>query len=796
MFLNHIRFAIRNLKNQRMHTLVILLGLSVSMASAFLIYSYVYFERSYDDFHQDKNNLYRVVVDAQEVGKNTYKSPYSFSGQGPTALDEVPEVKSFTRLIPLSSMVISRAGESDDFEIFTIDDYYYADENFFKTFSFPLIQGNAENVLTKSGSMVITETLAQKLFGKENPIGKILLIDGKYTNKVTGVMEDIPENTHLKFDIIFPMKNIPQLLQTKNEWSNHSFFTYLILKDGADPNIAEAKITQAYLKENRAVDQSNCVWKLQPVNETYLNTGDFTSKPGAFKFGDLRMIYFLSVMVILILSVAWVNYINLTTAKNSERFNEIEIRKVNGAGKSHLLVQFFTESVLLNLTSLLLALLLVVLAFQGFAKFMAFPVNVLAHKPFWIIPAVVVLLSVLLSGFYTAFLLSQTSNIREQKPLSKYHLRNIMVALQFTIIIGLVSSVFVINRQLKHINKMNLGFHKDQVLVLNMPRISNQNITVNNIETLRTELDKYPGIVDVSAATSIPGKRFGNGNGSPKVSVQPSDDNYFRVGRVMKNYPELMDFKFIAGKSFDDSDNKMVINEAAVEEFGFNNPDEILNKKVNWIGNEFTVAGVTENFHQESLHILPEPMIMYTKQVDNDFNYIVVRLTQNDIKSTMENIEDEFKAEFPGNPFSFFFLDRYFNQQYQKDIRFRLLFSFFSIIALIIGYLGLYGLTTFTITKRIKEIGIRKVNGAKISEILTLLNKDFVKWVVIAFVIATPIAYFAMNKWLENFAYKTSLSWWIFALAGLLALGIALLTVSWQSWRAATRNPVEALRYE
>ena len=257
MFLNHIRFAIRNLKNQRMHTLVILLGLSVSMASAFLIYSYVYFERSYDDFHQDKNNLYRVVVDAQEVGKNTYKSPYSFSGQGPTALDEVPEVKSFTRLIPLSSMVISRAGESDDFEIFTIDDYYYADENFFKTFSFPLIQGNAENVLTKSGSMVITETLAQKLFGKENPIGKILLIDGKYTNKVTGVMEDIPENTHLKFDIIFPMKNIPQLLQTKNEWSNHSFFTYLILKDGADPNIAEAKITQAYLKENRAVDQSN-----------------------------------------------------------------------------------------------------------------------------------------------------------------------------------------------------------------------------------------------------------------------------------------------------------------------------------------------------------------------------------------------------------------------------------------------------------------------------------------------------------------------------------------------------------
>lgn len=795
MFLNHLRFAFRNLKSQKMHSLVILLGLSVSMASAFLVYSYVYFEKSYDDFHH-KNNLYRVVVDAQKKGEDAYKSPYSYSAQGPTALYEVPEVKSFTRLIPMSSIVISRSDDSDNDKAFTINNFYYADENFFETFSFPLILGNANNVLTKNGSMVITKKLAGKLFGTENPVGKSLLIDGKYTNTITGVMDDIPENTHLKFDIIFSLNTIPWILDPKNQWSNQSFFTYLVLNVGADPSIAEAKITKAYAKEERAVNQTDCVWELQPIDESYLNTEDFTSKPGAFKFGDLQMIYFLSVMTILILSVAWANYINLTTAKNSERFDEIEIRKVNGAGKSHLLIQFFTESTLLTLTSLMLAVFVVVLTFRKFTGFMAFPVNVVSQSSFWIIPVFVILLSVFIPGLYTAFILSRKYDVSIQKPLSKYNLRNAMVILQFIIIIGLLASVFVINRQLNHINKMDLGFQKDQILVLNMPRISNQNINIKNIETFRTELDKFTGIVDVSATTSIPGERFGSGNGSPKIYGQPSEDTYFRVGRVMNNYPELMNFKFIAGNSFGDSDNKMIVNKAAVEEFGFSTPIEILNKKVNWQGNEFIIAGVTENFHQESLHILPEPMIMYTKQIENDFNFLLVRLNGKDLKNTMGNIEDEFKAEFSGNPFTFFFLDKYFDQQYQKDIRFRQLFSFFSIITLIIGFFGLYGLTTFTIIRRIKEIGIRKVNGANVSEILTMLNGNFIRVVIVAFIVATPVAYFAMNKWLENFAYKTELSWWIFALAGLLALGIALLTVSWQSWKAASRNPVEALRYE
>ncbi|HYQ57103.1 MAG TPA: FtsX-like permease family protein, partial [Draconibacterium sp.] len=614
---------------------------------------------------------------------------------------------------------------------------------------------------------------------------------------VTGVMQDIPENSHLKFEMIFSMKNIPWILNPKNEWTNHSFFTYLKLKDGTDPELIEKKITESYTKESRAVNQADCVWQLQKVDNAYLYTSDFTSKPGAFRFGNQRMIYFLSIVTILLLSVSWINYINLITAKNNERLGEVKVRKVNGANKKSLLIQFFTESTFLNLSGLFIAAIVVIASIKSFTQFMSFPVSVISYPSFWTIPTIVMAASIIIPGLYTAFSLSWKQLAKKETSISRYSVRDVMVVFQFIIIVALLSSVIVINRQLNHISNMDLGFNKEQVLVINIPRIIDEKLDSKDIETFRAELNQFPSIIDVSATNTVPGRRFGSGNGSFRLKGQlNNDDRYFRTGRVLKNYPDLMNIKFIAGQSFGDGENKLVLNEAAVEEFGLNDPGEIVDKQVTWMGHEFTVAGVTENFHQESLHILPEPLIMYTTQIENDFNYILVRLSQGDMSRSMSQIEKEFKAEFPGNPFSSFFLDEYFNQQYQKDIRFRKLFSFFSLIALIIGYFGLYGLTTYTIIKRIKEIGIRKVNGAKVSEILTLLNKDFIKWVAVAFVIATPIAYYAMNKWLENFAYKTTLSWWIFALAGVLALGIALLTVSFQSWKAATKNPVESLRYE
>ncbi len=802
MIWTNIKQAVRYILNQKKYSLVVVIGLSVGLAASFLIYSYVYYEKSYDNFHQYGDNLYRVVVTNQKSLKD-YKSPYSYSPQGPVAVSEIPEVKNYVRLLTRPQVVISNLSGEKESEPYTVQQYYYADSSFFDLFTFPLIQGNPKTVLAEPGSVVISQTIATKLFGNANPLGEQLNVDGQYSCTVTGVFKDIPENTHLRFNLLFSLNSLNWIMG-KNAWENHSFFTYLLLKDGANPRDVESKITAAYLKENRAVNQAKCEWKLQPVGDAYLKTTDFTSKPEAFKFGDNRIVYFLSLIAILILCIAGINYINLTTAKAAERFKEIGVRKTNGAGKLQLLYQFFTESVLFNILGIQLAGVMVVLVYAWFANAMGFSFSFRQSTGFWSVVFATLAITVFLPGLLTSLVLSSYNPVKIQSTnnasSSGFSFRNGLVIFQFIIIIGLMVGVIVVNLQLKYVHSVDLGFQKEQVLVLNAPRIGFNNEKESQLESFRQDLTKHPEVADVTASVNIPGQRFGSGNGGPALNGEENHDTYFRVGRVMPNYLDFYGIKLIAGRNFSgnrEADNQsVIINEEGVKEFGLKDAANAISKKATWNGHECTIIGVTQSFHQQSLHILPEPMIIYTMPFENTYNYILVRLIAGDFEKSIALVEREYKATFAGNPFDYFFLDSFFDQQYKKDIAFRKLFSFFSVIALLIGFLGLYGLTTFRIIKRTKEIGVRKVNGARISEVVVLLNKDIVKWVVIAFVIATPIAYYSMHKWLENFAYKTNLSWWIFALAGLLALGIALLTVSWQSWKAATRNPVEALRYE
>lgn len=802
MIWTNVKQAVRYILNQKKYSLVVVIGLSVGLAASFLIYSYVYYEKSYDNFHRQGDNLYRVVVTNKE-GLKPYKSPYSYSPQGPVAVSEIPEVKNYVRLLTRPQVVISNPSDKKEAEPCTVQQYYYADSSFFDLFTFPLIQGNPKTVLAEPGSVVISQAIATKLFGHANPLGEQLTVDGQYSFTVSGVFKDIPENTHLRFNLLFSLNSLNWIMG-KNAWENHSFFTYLLLKDGANPRDVESKITAAYLKENRAVNQATCEWKLQPVGDAYLKTTDFTSKPESFKFGDNRIVYFLSLIAILILCIAGINYINLTTAKAAERFKEIGVRKTNGAGKLQLLYQFFTESVLFNILGILLAAVIVILVYTWFTNAMGFSFSFRQSTGFWIVVFATLAITVFLPGLLTSLVLSSHNPVKIQSSNNArsrgFSFRDGLVIFQFIIIIGLMVGVVVVNEQLKYVHSVDLGFQKEQVLVLNAPRIGFNNGQENQLESFRQELTKHPEVADVTASVNIPGQRFGSGNGGPALKGEENHDTYFRVGRVMPNYLDFYGIKLIAGRNFSgnrDADNQsIIINEEGVAEFGLKDAADAISKKATWNGRECTIIGVTQSFHQQSLHILPEPMIIYTMPFENTYNYILVRLIAGDFEKSIALVEREYKAAFAGNPFDYFFLDSFFDQQYKKDIAFRKLFSFFSVIALLIGFLGLYGLTTFRIIKRTKEIGVRKVNGARISEVVVLLNKDIVKWVVIAFVIATPIAYYAMHKWLENFAYKTNLSWWIFALAGLLALGIALLTVSWQSWKAATRNPVEALRYE
>jgi putative ABC transport system permease protein len=798
-----LKQALRYIINQRKYSLVVIIGLSVGLAASFLIYSYVYYERSYDSFHSNKNELYRIVVTNKQVGKDAYKSPYSYAPQGPVALAEVPEVENFVRLLTMPKVVIS-ADESNAETMIAEGDYYYADEKFFGLFTFPLIYGSPETVLKEPGTSVISESMANKLYGTQNPVGKEMKINGQYTMQVTGVFKDIPENSHLKFKMLFSLNTFPGIMNESDAWNNHAFFTYVLLKKGANPRAVEAKLTAAYLKENRAVNQMNCSWNLQPVHEAYLNTSDFTSKPEKFKFGDERMVYFLTLISLLILCIAWANYINITTAKSAERIKEIGVRKTNGAGRIQILWQFFTESVLFNIISVLFAAVIIALFFGWFKKTMAFSFSLFNNPGFWLVICSVFIIGVMFQGCVTAISVSKLAPFKTLfsgfKPSTKSSYRNVLVVFQFIIIIALIVGVVFVNKQLKYIHSVDLGFKKEQVLVLNAPRVNFNGDKEKKINIFREILMKNTEIGDVTASTSIPGQRFGSGNGGPVIKGQQDGNTYFRVGRVMPNYLDFYGIKLIAGRSFYDNpeanERMVVINKEAVKEFGLQDPNDAVQKQVIWNGGEATIIGVTQSFHQQSLHIVPEPMIIYTMDNENSFNYLLVKVGTHDLKKSIASVEDAYKTIFPNNPCDYFFLDSFFDQQYKKDIAFRKLFSFFSIIALFIGYFGLYGLTTFRIIRRTKEIGIRKVNGARVIEILAMLNQDFTKWVAIAFVVACPIAWYAMNKWLENFAYKTDLSWWVFAVAGLLALMVALVTVSWQSWKAATSNPIKSLRYE
>ena len=800
MWIKNYKQAFMYLINHKTYSLVVIIGLAVGIAASFLIYSYVFYEKSFDNFHQHGDNLYRVSVTCQSEGQDPYKSPYSYAPQGMVAVDEIPEVENYVRLKAGSKVVITSIG-NETVKMLTESNYYYADEAFFELFSFPLIYGTPKNVLKDPGTVVLSQSMADKLFGTQNPVGREIKIDGKYSWRITGVFEDIPENTHLKFNMLFSLNTLSWIMNVRNAWSNHSFFTYFLLKEGADQKQVESKITKAYLKENRAINQSECSWELQAITDAYLDTNDFTSKPKAFKFGNKRVVYFLSLIAILILCIAWVNYINLSSAKEADREKEILVRKTFGAGKFQLILQFFLESILYNFISVLVAIGIVALVFNWFISTMSFSFLLWSNTGFWITIGSILAIGVLLSACLTSISMSRLDPLKSDnsvnKSNSKSNFRNGLVIFQLVVIILLIVGVGFVNKQLTYLHSVDLGFQKEQVLVLNAPR---ENYSDNNINIFREELKRHSDLVDVTASVSIPGERFGNGNGGPSINGQTNTDKYFRVGRIMPNYLNFYEIKLASGRDFEDSmesnEHSIIINEEAAKEFGFEKAEDAIQKTAIWQEREVTIIGVTKSFHQQSLHIKPEPMIMYTFQFETDINYILVKLNTNDFGKTIASIEKEYKAMFPNNPFDYFFLDRFFDQQYKTEIAFQNLFSFFSIIALLIGIFGIHGLITFMIIKRTKEIGIRKVNGATVFEIMRMLNISFVKWVGIAFVIATPIAYYSMNKWIESFAYKAELSWWVFALAGLFSLIIVLFTVSGLTYRAARRNPVEALRYE
>jgi putative ABC transport system permease protein len=761
--------AIRYFWKNRTYNSINILGLTVSITSILIILLFIGNESKYDAGIRNKGNIYRL-------GTNWATMP-SFIGHflknESEYISDVTRVKMEDDEINLNN------------EVFHLKDIGMADANFFDVFNFNFIHGNRENALKTIHSIVLTKSTSERIFGSSDPINKVILLKNKYPFTITGVVED-PKYFHLPFTAIATLESLKELaykeiLEQKDGWS---YFTYVVGKPGLIKNETEAKV-DSKMKE---LNYKDSPFSLTSLNDLYFAQPLYYE--GITLHGNKQVLYILFSIAVLLLLLAGINFINLTNARASIRFREVGIKKLVGGSSANIIIQLLVESVQIILFALLFSLILIKIIQPYFCHLINKQIDFNAiYLPLnlMVIVAATILIGVL-AGFSPALKMNSVEPITLLKSkVGRFSQKSVfgksLITFQYIISIVLIAGTLMIVKQLNFLKNKDLGFSPEQIVCVEI----NDNIKAQQT-AFKNELLQIPGILQAAYS----GNRMGN-DWSNWVNDIDGVGRAFKVNSVEPEYFDLMGITIKEGRSFqkDDIDKYYIINETAAKKYDLLNPLEKLMKRDNKF---YPIIGVMKDFNFQSPQYPIEPVLFNFR--DKKYNLINLKITAANTNDVLKDIEKVWKKFCPSNVFEYNFMDELYDQQYKSNEQFSALVGIGGGIAILIACLGILGLSISSSEQRIKEIGIRKINGATISEVLIMLNRDFVKWVAIAFVIATPIAYYAMNKWLESFAYKTELSWWIFALAGLLALGIALLTVSWQSWRAATRNPVEALRYE
>ncbi len=803
MLKQFLKSVIRNIKKDVYQSALNIIGLTLGLTAVIFIATYIYNEATFDSFHSKADRIYRVITEVK-MGETVENLSNSENPMAPVAMTELPEVEEATRLYYKENQLLT-VGENKIIE----ERLWYADDNIFRVFDFDLLQGDKTQALTQPNSIVVTEDFGEKYFGNTSPLGKTIRVGSNKTSyTVTGILKDVPQNSHIQFGTLASYCTLPDYKKTDvKHWGNFlSLYTFILVKPNTDFHAFEAKFKKMPVKYYNQVlaeamgssvaqfeAQGNFIKHiLQPLTQIHLNK---TFVDAIFIYGNKQMLYILGIIGALILFVACFNFINLTTARASLKAKEIGIKKVMGSSKSGIVAQVLSETYVLSVLALCASFLVLLAALPtlnsltglsfSFIDFLKFPLV--------LIPVSLPFLIAVLAGLFPAFIIAKYNPVVVLKGKAKDSglfgvIRNGLVSLQFVVFIMLIAGTLVIKKQLYHLQNHNPGFSKENVLVVN-----NGNKLGQSSGVFKTELKKHPEIIDASYTDDLPSKFRGGSNPFSKV-----DDDariFLKWIYADADYQDVLKIEMVDGRYFSHNEekNNAVINQKAAELFGWTDCNNKIIHDYNNNGIDFNVIGIAKDFHMGSLKNEQLPVII---RLTDRADYLAIRIQPGKEHQVVELAKTEWSKLNETVPFEYFFLNKSFDAQYKTEERLSKLVSLFSFISIIIACFGLLGLVAFASLRRQKEIGVRKVNGAKISEVMVLLNRDFVKWVAIAFIIATPIAYFAMHKWLENFAYKTTLSWWIFALAGVLALGIALLTVSFQSWKAATRNPVEALRYE
>ena len=787
---NYLKIALRMFKRQKGYSFINIAGLALGMAACILILLWVQDELSFDRFHKQADNIYRINV---QMGDRLYAS--APSPLAPYLKEELPEVLDSVRvMIPGDRFIKFDKG------IFNESGFTYADPSFFKIFSFPLLFGDSETVLKEPYSIVISEDINRKYFGESNPIGNILSLDSSYSNqetkvdyKISGVMKDMPGNSHLQLDFIASETTYGS---ESDNWRAPSYYTYIILKEGTDIAEFDAKIKDFIQSHDSS---SRFTLSVQPLTDIY-----FDSNISAYDgpSGEIKYIYIFSLIAFFILIIACINFMNLAMARSSIRAREIGIRKVVGAQRHTLIKQFMAESLVMSSISLALALMLVGLLLPAFNDLSSkdLSLNFIGNHSSWLGFVGIALFAGIFSGVYPALFLSSFQPIKTLTGRlfsgnAKSHFREILVVTQFSLSVFLIIATMVIGKQVKFIHNKDLGYVKDQIVT-----IEGQYLINVPFNTIKSELLENPNILGVTAAFQPP-IDIRSSASSSNLGWQDIDrQTQARMNYLDVEYDfiDVFNIKILQGRNFSheistDKGAAFIVNQEAARMMG---PDSPLGKDFYLYRNRGTVIGLVQNFHFRSLHFKIEPLVLRIADMEGLYHHIFIKIDSTDIQTAISYIRNTFDKFNPGYSFEYSFLDDAFNNLYQGEGRINTLFNYFTALAIFISCLGLFGLTAFLAEQRTKEIGIRKILGASVPNIIGLFSRKFIVLVALANIIAWPFSFYIMSSWLNKFAYKISMNVWVFLLSGLAALVIALLTVSTQAFRAAVSNPINSLRNE
>lgn len=798
MIRNYIKIALRNLRKNPVYSFINIFGLASGLACFILILIFVQHELSYDRFHKNSDQLYRVIQrrpDSKGADHWAATSPALAS----TLKKELSEVTSATSVFPTFNPLISLGDKR-----FT-EEGILADTNFLKIFTFPFLQGDAATALESPNSIVLTASFARKIFGEQNPIGQTLIYQNQQPHIVTGIMADVPETSHLAFSYILPALSDQYYRDciAREPWYNNGLYTYVVLASGVDTHRVEEKM-RAYIDRNLADwrPEDRMAFLFQPLRDIHLKSQHLKTFPFE-KGGSQRYVYLFLAIGFIVLLLACANYTNIAVARSIQRAQEVGVRKVAGARRWQLMRQFLGESVIMTLLALLLALAMVHLLLPSFSQLMERPIHIDYLSNPMLLPALLtlVVLVSLISGSYPALLMSRLKPVTILKgkntvPASRFTLQRVLTVGQYAVSIALLAGSFIIYRQMQFVQHKELGYDREHILTI---KVSDANLS-QRYSTIRETLLHDPHVVAMSYSLYLP---------TDVITSQSMSGWEGSDGKLLPTQTTGIDYDFldvygiplVAGRGFSRQFGTdtlgapiALINESVAKALGWT-PKEAIGKEFNYSDGrgQRRIVGVVKDFHFNSIH---QPLGLLVLTLDQGpSGYISAKIRSENLQETIAKFERVIRNVTP-YPFDYQFIDDNFNKLYKNDIRLGELFTSFTLLAVLIASLGLFGLAAYSTQQRMKEIGIRKVLGASIPGIVRLLSKDYIKLVLVGFIIAVPLAWYFMNRWLENFAYRVDLDWWIFALAGIFALMIALLTVAFQSLKAAWMNPTKSLRAE